>query len=43
MAWCNRFKQHKTFLKKLSKELMLLAWHPENGGIGMNQKTKRKK
>ena len=28
MAWCNRHKQHKTFKKKLSKALMLVACHP---------------
>ena len=28
MAWCNRFKQRKTFKKELIKELISVAWHP---------------
>ena len=27
-AWCNRYKQCKTYKKDISKELMALAWHP---------------
>ena len=27
LSWRNRFKQRKVFRKKLSKELMPLAWH----------------
>ena len=25
----SRFKQHRAFKKELSKELMLVAWHPK--------------
>ena len=28
MAWRNKFKQRQAFKKKISKELILLAWHP---------------
>ena len=38
LAWCNKFKQHKAFNKELDKELILVAWHLNNGGIGLCQK-----
>ena len=28
MDWCNRFKQHKSSKKKLSKKLLAGAWYP---------------
>ena len=28
VAWCNEYKQCKTFEKEFSKDVMLVAWHP---------------
>ena len=28
MGWYNIFKQHKACKKEISKELVLVAWHP---------------
>ena len=28
IAWCNKYRQCKAFKKELSKELMIVAWHP---------------
>ena len=28
LAWHNTFKQHKAFKNEISKELMLVTWHP---------------
>ena len=28
MAWCNRYKQQKTYKKEISKDLMPVACHP---------------
>ena len=31
VAWCDEYIRCKAFKKELSKELMLVAWHPEDG------------
>ena len=28
VAWCNEYKQCKTLINDLSKQLMFVAWHP---------------
>ena len=28
IAWCNGYKQHKSWKKDISKEVVPVAWHP---------------
>ena len=42
LAWNNKLKHRKSFKKAISKELMPVAWHPQDGGIGACQNMRKK-
>ena len=43
LAWHIKFEKRKTLKKELNEELILISWHPLDGGIGAFQKMRKNK